>query len=80
MIYKDYRRFYAYKKGSTSKHIKNIYATDELEEISTCAIFSQVRVEGNRKIVRNIPFYNLDIIIAVGYRVNLHNNLYIIYR
>ena len=57
-------------RTSIVKHIKNIYATDELEEISTCAIFSQVRVEGNRKIVRNIPFYNLDIIIAVGYRVN----------
>ena len=57
-------------RTSIVKHIKNIYATDELEEISTCAIFSQVRIEGNRKIVRNIPFYNLDIIIAVGYRVN----------
>ena len=67
-------------RTSIVKHIKNIYATDELEEISTCAIFSQVRIEGNRKIVRNIPFYNLDIIIAVGYRVTLHNNLYIIYR
>ena len=41
-----------------------------MEEISTCAIFSQVRVEGNHRITRNIPFYNLDIIIAVGYRVN----------
>ena len=57
-------------RTSIVKHIKNIYATDELEEISTCAIFSQVRIEGKRKIVRNIPFYNLDIIIAVGYRVN----------
>ena len=45
--------------------LSSIFATNELEEISTCAIFSQVRVEGNRRITRNIPFYNLDIIIAI---------------
>ena len=57
-------------RTSIVKHTKNIYATKELEECSTCAIISQVRLEGNRNIVRQIPFYNLDVIIAVGYRVN----------
>ena len=57
-------------RTSIVKHIKNIYTTKELEENSTCAIFSQVRLEGNRKIIRDIPFYNLDMIISVGYRVN----------
>ena len=57
-------------RTSIVKHIKNIYTTKELEEISTCAIFSQVRLEGNRKIIRDIPYYNLDMIISVGYRVN----------
>ena len=57
-------------RTSIVKHIKNIYTTKELEENSTCAIFSQVRLEGNRKIIRDIPFYNLDMRISVGYRVN----------
>lgn len=52
------------------KHIKNIYSTNELSSDSTCANFAQVRIEGNREIVRNITLYNLDVIIAVGYRVN----------
>lgn len=51
------------------KHLKNIYETAELNEKSTCAFFSQVQEEGNRTVSRNIPFYNLDAIISVGYRV-----------
>ena len=52
-------------KANVSEHIKNIYSTEELEKIST------VRQEGNREIVRNIDYYNLDMIIALGYRVNI---------
>lgn len=57
-------------RTSILRHIKNIYKTGELEEFSTCAIFAQVREEGKRTITRRIPFYNLDMIISVGYRVN----------
>jgi hypothetical protein len=57
-------------RTSITKHIRNIYQTGELEEISTCAKIAQVRIEGERKIARKMPFYNLDMIISVGYRVN----------
>jgi hypothetical protein len=53
-----------------NRHIHNIYKTGELEELATCAKIAQVQVEGGRTIKRSIPFYNLDVIIAVGYRVN----------
>ena len=52
------------------RHIRNIYNSEELEESSTCAKNAQVRIEGKRMIQRDIPFYNLDMIISVGYRVN----------
>lgn len=52
------------------KHIKNIYKTNELPEASTCAKNAQVQIEGNRKVVRSIDYYNLDMIISIGYRVN----------
>ena len=57
-------------RTSVLKHIQNIYATNELDEVATYAKFAQVRKEGNRKVKRNIKFYNLDAIISVGYRVN----------
>ena len=60
-------------KGSRSnivEHIRNIYKTGELDENSTCRKFRQVRVEGKRKVERQIDHYNLDVIIGVGYRVN----------
>ena len=53
-----------------NRHIHNIYKTGELDEPSTCAKIAQVQKEGGRTITRQIPFYNLDMIIAVGYRVN----------
>ena len=52
------------------EHINNIYSDEELDKDSTCQNFRQVRKEGNRQVTRNIPFYNLDMIISVGYRVN----------
>ena len=50
-------------------HIKNIYEEDELDVNSTCRKFRQVRMEGNRQVTRELPFYNLDMIISLGYRV-----------
>ena len=55
------------------RHISNIYKCEELEEKSTCAKNAQVRFEGNRRVVRQIPYYNLDMILSVGYRVNSKN-------
>ena len=52
------------------EHINNIYFDEELDRISTCQDFRQVRKEGKRTVTRTIPFYNLDMIISVGYRVN----------
>lgn len=51
-------------------HIKEIYATKELQENSTIGIFPIVQLEGSRQIKRNIRHYNLDMVISVGYRVN----------
>ncbi|MDD3211673.1 virulence RhuM family protein [Bacteroides graminisolvens] len=51
-------------------HIKNIYAEGELDEVSTTEDFSVVQQEGSREVCRTIKHYNLDLIIAVGYRVN----------
>ena len=51
------------------EHIKHIYEERELDEISTCRKFRQVRLEGNRQVTRELPFYNLDMIISLGYRV-----------
>ena len=57
-------------RTSINRHISNIYKTEELEEKSTCAKIAQVQKEGEREIKRKIKYYNLDVIIAVGYRVN----------
>lgn len=51
-------------------HLKNIYTSGEIDQLSTCKDFLQVQREGKREIKRNISFYSLEAIIAVGYRVN----------
>ena len=51
------------------EHINNIYTEEELDKESTCQNFRQVRKEGNRNVMREIPFYNLDMIISLGYRI-----------
>ena len=51
------------------RHIRNIFKENELEENSTCAKFAQVQNEGNKPIERTFNYYNLDMIISVGYRV-----------
>lgn len=57
-------------KQNISLHINNIYKDEELDKTSTVKEFLTVRKEGNRTVSRNIEYYNLDMIIAVGYRVN----------
>ena len=51
------------------EHINNIYSEQELDKNSTCQNFRQVQKEGNRSVTREIPFYNLDMIISLGYRI-----------
>jgi hypothetical protein len=55
-----------------NKHLSNIYETGELDEKATISILETVQQEGTRMVKRNVVFYNLDAIIAVGYRVNSH--------
>lgn len=59
-------------KQNISLHIKNIYEEGELEEISTVKDYLTVQTEGKRDVQRKINFYNLDVIISVGYRVKSH--------
>ncbi len=56
-------------KSTISRHIKNIFAEGELQQDSTVAKFATVQMEGNRSVSRDIEYYNLDVIISVGYRV-----------
>jgi len=56
-------------RSTIAEHIANVFAEDELEQIRTCRKFRQVRQEGNREVVRDVDFFNLDVIISVGYRV-----------
>jgi len=53
-----------------SKHLNNIYDSGELQKEATVSIMEIVQNEGKRQVARTIEFYNLDAIIAVGYRVN----------
>ena len=58
------------KIPAISKHLANIFETGELEKEATLSILETVQKEGNRQIKRKMEYYNLDVIIAVGYRVN----------
>ena len=55
------------------KHIGNIFKTKELDEVPTCAKIAQLQQEGNRQVLREVKYYNLDMIISVGFRVNSIN-------
>ncbi len=57
-------------RSTITEHLTEIFKTGELDEKSTCRKFRQVQNEGNRKVEREVEFYNLDAIISVGYRVN----------
>ena len=62
-------------KSTISRHIKNVFESGELEQNRTVAFFATVQNEGQRKVERNIAYYNLDMIISVGYRVNSHRGV-----
>ena len=55
------------------KHVGNIFRTNELEKPSTCAKIAQLQQEGVRQVLREVKYYNLDMIISVGFRVNSIN-------
>ncbi len=57
-------------RTSINRHITNIFRSKELAEDSTCAEIAHVQKEGKRQVSRNIKYYNLDLIISIGYRVN----------
>lgn len=62
-------------RSRVTRHIKNIYDDNELDENSTCAENALVQTEGKRKVKRTIKIYNLDMILAVGYRVKSPNGI-----
>lgn len=78
MTQKSICELYQVAKSSVSEHISNIYKDGELDEVSTVRKFRTVQTEGNRQVTRDRDFYNLDMILAVGYRV--HSNVGIHFR
>jgi len=56
-------------KSTISRHIKNVFEEGELDNNSTVANFATVQMEGNRQVERCLEYFNLDVIISVGYRV-----------
>jgi prophage maintenance system killer protein len=61
------------QKAAVSKHVNNIFATGELDKKSTVSILETVQIEGQRRIKRKIEYYNLDLVLSIGYRVNSTN-------
>jgi hypothetical protein len=66
----DIAQIFERDKSVVSRHLKNIYTEGELERSATVAKNATVQSEGKRTVVRDIEYYNLDVIISVGYRVN----------
>ena len=58
------------KKAAISKHVANIFAQGELDPLATVSKMETVQQEGKRTIVRQVDYYNLDMILSIGYRVN----------
>ena len=65
---KQIAELFGTKRPAISKHLKNIYTSEELTKESTCSILEHI--EGKRQVSRIVAYYNLDMIISVGYRVN----------
>ncbi len=57
-------------KSVISRHLKNIFETNELDKNATVAKYATVQSEGGRKVERDVIYYNLDVIISLGYRIN----------
>ena len=70
MTQKMIAELFEVKPQNITMHLKNIYKDEELIKESTCKDFLQVQKEGSRNVRRKVEYYNLDAIIAVGYRVN----------
>jgi hypothetical protein len=62
-------------KSTISRHIKNVFEEGELQSEATVAFFATVQTEGKRKVERDIAYYNLDMIISVGYRVHSYRGV-----
>lgn len=62
-------------KSTISRHIKNVFEEGELNVDSTVAFFATVQTEGRRQVERNVAYYNLDMIISIGYRVKSHRGV-----
>ena len=67
---KSLAELFGVKVPAINKHLKNIFESGELTREATVSKMEMVRAEGSREVVREVEFYNLDAIIAVGYRVN----------
>ena len=61
------------QKAAISKHVNNIFDTGELDKKSTVSVLETVQAEGKREIKRKIEYYNLDLVLSIGYRVNSTN-------
>jgi len=72
MSQKAIAELYQTSPQNITLHIKNIYEEAELEEKSTCKYYLQVQNEGSREVKRNTKHYNLEMILAIGYRVRSH--------
>ena len=70
MTQKNIARLFDVNTQAITKHIQNIYNDSELKKEATCSKMEQVQKEGNRSVKRTLEFYNLDMIIAIGFRVN----------
>lgn len=62
-------------KSTISRHIKNVLEDGELDSDSTVSFFATVQNEGNRNVERNLAYYNLDMIISIGYRIKSHRGV-----
>jgi len=67
-------KLFGIDKSGISRHIKNIYESEELNELATVAKIATVREEGRRNVSRDLEHYNLDVIISVGCWLNLSVN------
>ena len=71
---KNIAQLFGVEVPAISKHLANIYESNELQKEATISILETVQIEGSRNVKRNVEFYNLDAIIAVGNRVNSNLN------
>ena len=72
MTQRSMAELYQVTPQNITLHIKNIYEDGELDEGTTCKNYLQVQMEGGREVKRDTKFYNLDMILAIGYRVRSH--------